>query len=318
MNDLVMAAIVVVGIPAVLVGYIVFTEQILRVFPERRKSTVRPWLWLLPALAFLFVFLVYPAIGTFIDSFKDRRSEEFVGLANYEYVFTSDGVLGAIKNNIIWLIVFTGLTVGFGLIIAVLVDRVKYESVAKSVIFIPLAISFVAAGVIWQTVYSLDPNQGPINALIVALGGDPVALVRNSTIGTFALIIVGVWMWTGFCMVILSAGLKGISEELLEAARVDGATELHVFRHIIVPLLLPTIAVVATTMVITALKAFDIVYVMTNGNFDTDILARRMYAELFEFGQFGRAAAIAVILMIAIVPLMVANVRRFREQEAMR
>jgi len=284
----------------------------------RRRSTVRPWLWLLPALAFLFVFLVYPAIGTFIDSLKDRRSEEFVGLANYEYVFTNNGVLSAIKNNILWLILFTGLTVGFGLTIAILVDRVKYESMAKSVIFIPLAISFVAAGVIWQTVYAIDPDQGPINALITALGGDTVALVRNTTTGTFSLIIVGVWMWTGFCMVILSAGLKGISTELLEAARVDGATEWHVFRHIILPLLAPTIAVVATTMVITALKAFDIVYVMTNGGFDTDILARRMYAELFEFNQFGRAAAIAVVLMLAIVPLMLANIKRFREQEAMR
>ena len=318
MNDLLMAAIVVVGIPAVLVGYIVLTEQFLRLFPVRRRSTVRPWLWLLPALAFLFVFLVYPAIGTFIDSFKDRRSEEFVGLANYEYVFSSQNVLSAIKNNVLWLVLFTGLTVGFGLAIAILVDRVRYESVAKSVIFVPLAISFVAAGVIWQTVYAIDPNQGPINALVTALGGDTVALVRNTTTGTFALIIVGVWMWTGFCMVILSAGLKGISEELLEAARVDGANEWHVFRNIILPLLMPTIAVVATTMVITALKAFDIVYVMTNGGFDTDILARRMYAELFEFNQFGRAAAIAVVLMLAIVPLMLANIKRFREQEAMR
>lgn len=318
MDDLLMAAFVVVGIPAVLVGYIVLTEQVLKVFPDRRRSKVRPWLWLLPALAFLFVFLIYPAIGTFVDSFKDANSKEFVGLQNYQYVFESRDVLSAIKNNVLWLIFFTGLTVGFGLVIAILVDRVKYESTAKSVIFIPLAISFVAAGVIWQTVYSIDPDVGPINAIVAALGGDPVALVRDRTTGTFALILVGVWMWTGFCMVILSAGLKGISEELLEAARVDGATEWHVFRHIILPLLMPTIAVVATTMVITALKAFDIVYVMTNGNFDTDILARRMYAELFDFNQFGRAAAIAVVLMLAIIPMLVANIKRFREQEAMR
>ncbi|MBA2489265.1 MAG: carbohydrate ABC transporter permease [Candidatus Limnocylindrales bacterium] len=322
MDDLILAAVVVVGIPAVLVGYILLTEQILKVFPERRRARVRPWLWLLPALAFLFVFLVYPAIGTFIDSFKDRRSGDFVGLANYQYVFGSPDVLGAIKNNILWLVLFTGLTVGFGLAIAILVDRVRYESTAKSVIFIPLAISFVAAGVIWQTVYAFQPagqpQTGPLNAIITTFGADPISFVRNATTGTFALIIVGVWIWTGFAMVILSAGLKGISAELLEAARVDGANEWHVFRHIILPLLMPTIAVVATTMVITALKAFDIVYVMTNGAFDTEVLANRMYQELFSFSQFGRAAAIAVVLMLAIAPLMIANVRRFREQEALR
>jgi len=322
LDDLILAAIVVVGIPAVLVGYILLTEQILKVFPERRRARVRPWLWLLPALAFLFVFLVYPAIGTFIDSFKDRRSGDFVGLANYQYVFGSPDVLGAIKNNILWLVLFTGLTVGFGLAIAILVDRVRYESTAKSVIFIPLAISFVAAGVIWQTVYAFQPagqpQTGPLNAIITTFGADPISFVRNATTGTFALIIVGVWIWTGFAMVILSAGLKGISAELLEAARVDGANEWHVFRHIILPLLMPTIAVVATTMVITALKAFDIVYVMTNGAFDTEVLANRMYQELFSFSQFGRAAAIAVVLMLAIAPLMIANVRRFREQEALR
>ncbi len=318
MDDLILAAVVVVGIPAVLVGYILLTEQILKVFPERRRARVRPWLWLLPALAFLFVFLVYPAIGTFIDSFKDRRSGDFVGLANYQYVFGSPDVLGAIKNNILWLVLFTGLTVGFGLAIAILLDRVRYEQGAKSIIFLPLAISFVAAGVIWQTVYAFDARVGPLNAVVTAAGGDPIAWVRNGTTGTFALIIVGVWMWTGFCMVILSAGLKGISSELIEAARVDGANEWHVFRHIILPLLMPTIAVVATTMIITALKAFDIVYVMTNGAFDTDVLANRMYNELFNFTQAGRAAAIAVVLMLAISPVLFANVRRFREQEALR
>jgi len=322
MNDLVMAAVVVVGIPAVLVGYILLTEQLLKLFPERRRARIRPWLWLLPALLFLFVFLVYPAIGTFVDSFKDRRSQEFVGLANYQYVFGSSDVLGTIKNNVLLLVLFTALTVGVGLAIAILVDRVKYESTAKSVIFIPLAISFVAAGVIWQTVYAYQPpgapQTGPLNAVATALGSDPINFVRNASTGTYSLIIIGVWMWTGFCMVILSAGLKGISTELLEAARVDGANEWKVFRHVILPLLMPTIAVVATTMVITALKAFDIVYVMTNGGFDTEVMANRMYQELFSFNQFGRAAAIAVVLMLAIAPMMYTNVRRFREQEALR
>ncbi len=322
MSDLVMAAAVVVGIPAALVGYILGVEFVLRIFPQQRRSKVRPWLWILPAGLFVFVFLIYPAIGTLIDSFKDRRSEDFVGLANYEYVFTNRDVIGAIGNNVLWLILFTALTVGFGLIIAILLDRVRYESAAKSVIFLPMAISFVAAGVIWSVVYAYDPpgssQTGPLNAIVTGLGGNPVSWLRNGSTGTYALIIIGVWMWTGFCMVILSAGLKGISVELLEAARVDGANEWHVFRHIILPLLMPTIAVVSTTMIIIALKAFDIVYVTTNGNFGTDVLANRMYNELFNFSQFGRAAAIAIVLMLAIAPILVANVRRFREQEAIR
>jgi alpha-glucoside transport system permease protein len=313
-----LAALVVVGIPALLVGYILSIEWVLRLVPERRRARIRPWLWLLPAALFVIIFLIYPAIGTLIASFQDRRSEAFVGLDNYQYVFRQPEVLGAIKNNILWLVLFTGLTVGFGLAIAILLDRVRYEQGAKSIIFLPLAISFVAAGVIWQTVYAFDARVGPLNAVVTAAGGDPIAWVRNGTTGTFALIIVGVWMWTGFCMVILSAGLKGISSELIEAARVDGANEWHVFRHIILPLLMPTIAVVATTMIITALKAFDIVYVMTNGAFDTDVLANRMYNELFNFTQAGRAAAIAVVLMLAISPVLFANVRRFREQEALR
>jgi alpha-glucoside transport system permease protein len=322
MNELLMAAVVVIGIPTVLVLYILGTEVVLKLVPDKRRTAVRPWLWILPAVVFLFVFLVYPAIGTVIDSFKDRTGANFVGIKNYEYIFTNADVLDVLKNNVLWLILFTGLTVGFGLVIAILVDRVKYESTAKSIIFIPLAISFVAAGVIWQTMYAYQPpgsaQIGPINAVITALGLEPVSFIRNPSTGTYALILVGVWMWTGFCMVILSAGLKGISTELLEAARVDGANEWHVFRNITLPLLMPTIAVVATTMIITALKAFDIVYVMTNGNFGTDIIANRMYKELFVFNQFGRGAAAAVVLMLAILPVMWINVKRFREQEATR
>ncbi len=323
MDDLLLAAVVVLGIPAVLVGYITGTEQVLRVVPERRRAKVRPWLWLLPALAFLFVFLLYPTIGTLLLAFRDRGDTQFVGLENFIYVFTTSGTLNALRNNVLWLVFFTSFTVGFGLLIAVLVDRVRYESFAKSVIFVPLAISFVAAGVIWSFMYAYQPasraQTGTLNAVVTSTGADPIAwLINGPLLNNLALILVGVWMWTGFCLVILSAGLKGISSELLEAARVDGANEFQVFRNIIVPLLLPTIAVVATTMVITALKAFDIVYVMTNGNFDTEVIANRMYKEMFSFSHFGRASAIAVVLMLAIVPVMLANIRRFREQEAVR
>lgn len=313
---------VVIGVPAVLVGYIVLAEQALRLAPEAIRARLRPWLWILPALVFLFVFLVYPTIGTIVLSLQDKAGTAFVGLANYQYFFTSADTLGALRNNGLWLVFFTGATVGGGLLIAVLVDRVRYEGAAKTVIFIPLSISMVAAGVIWKFMYDYQPpgapQTGTLNGVVTALGGEPRPWLLDGPGNNLALIVVGAWMWTGFCMVILSAALKGISGELLEAARVDGANELQVFRLIILPLLRPAIAVVATTMVITALKAFDIVYVMTNGNYDTEVIANRMYKELFSVGHFGRASAVAVVLMLAIVPVMVFYIRRFRQQEALR
>jgi alpha-glucoside transport system permease protein len=322
MGDVINAAVAVVGVPLVLIGYIVIGERLLGRLQERRQRRVRPWLWLAPALAFLGVFLVYPTINTIILSFQNSAGDAFVGFANYEYFFGTGGGLSALKNNALWLVFFSGLAVGLGLLIAVLVDRFRYESLAKTVIFLPLAISFVGAGVIWSFMYALQtppaPQTGTLNALIVAAGGNPVAWMPNSTTNNPALITVGAWMWTGFCMVILSANLKSISPELLEAARVDGANEWQVFRRIVFPLLLPSIYVVGTTMIITALKAFDIVYVMTNGAFDTDVVANMMYREMFSNSQFGRASAVAVILFVAIVPFMLLNIRRFREQEAQR
>ena len=323
-SRLVTAIIVVVGVPAVLAGYIIGTEQILRLVRERLRPRLRPWLWLAPALVLLFVFLVYPTIGTIIRSLQDRSGANFIGLDNYVWFFTNETTLGALKNNVIWLVLLTGLTVGLGLLIAVLVDRVRYEAIAKTVIFIPLAISMVAAGVIWKFMFDYQqPGQaqtGTLNGVLNSFGIAPVPwlTVSEFSINTIALIVVMTWMWTGFCMVIISAGLKGISTELLEAARVDGATEWHVFRRIIFPLLLPTMAVVATTIIITALKAFDIVYVMTNGNFDTEVIANTMYKQMFNFSHFGRASAIAVVLLLAIIPIMAYNIRRFQSQEAIR
>jgi alpha-glucoside transport system permease protein len=320
---LITALIVVVGVPAVLVGYIVATEQVLRVFPQRAQPRVRPWLWLFPALAFLTVFLVYPTVGTAIRSLQDQAGSHFVGLANYAFFFGDSGTLGALKNNVIWVVLLTLLTVGLGLLVAVLVDRVRYEPIAKTVIFVPLAISATAASVIWLFMFAYQPpgtpQTGTLNAAVTPLGVGPLPWLTLSgfNFNTILLILVTTWIWTGFCMVILSGALKGISTELLEAARVDGATEMQVFRTITFPLLLPTIAVVSTTMIITALKAFDIVYVMTGGNFDTNIVALRMYQQL-STNDTGRASALAVVLLACTLPVMFYNVRRFREQEAQR
>lgn len=323
-DNVINAAIVVIGVPGVLIGYIWGTEQVLRILPERRKPQVRPWLWLAPALAFLAIFLVWPMFGTILRSFQNHPGTQFVGLDNFVWFFGSNDALSALKNNLLWLVFLTLFVVGFGLLVAVLVDKVRYESFAKSVVFVPLAVSMVAAGVIWLYMYQYKPpgadQTGTLNAAIGVFGLGPVPWlqVQSFSVNTFMLIIVMAWMWTGFAMVIISAALKGINPELMEAARMDGATEWQVFRGIVFPLLVPTIVVVSTTMIITALKAFDIVYTMTSGNLQTNVIANQMYSEMFKFGQYGRASAIAVVLLLAIIPIMFFNIGRFRAQEAVR
>jgi len=288
-----------------------------------RKGGLLPWLYIGPVLLILAFFLVYPALNTLYLSLFDKRSENFVGLDNYVWALTSKDMLTAFKNNVFWLVLFTALTVSLGLVFAVLLDRVRYEAVAKSIIFLPMAISFVGAGVIWKFMYAFRPASaaqiGLLNGILTSFTNlDPIGWLVNRTTNNLALIAVGIWIWTGFCMVILSAAYKGIPRELIEAARVDGANEWQVFWGITLPMMKPTIAVVATTMVINVLKVFDIVYVMTNGALGTEVIANRMYKEMFHFRSFGRASAIAVILLLAIIPVMLVNIRRFREQEAVR
>lgn len=324
MNRLVIGIIVVVGVPLATVLYVYLIEQLLKLAPYAWRTRLRPWLWLAPALLLLAFYLIYPTLNTIYLSFLDARSTEFVGLDNYRFAFTNPDMVSAFKNNILWLIFFTACTVVFGLIIALLTDRVRYESAVKGLIFLPMAISYVAAGVIWKLMYQFEPAGEPqtgfVNAVLTAIIPDfePVAWLFNPATNNAALIVIGIWMWTGFCMVILSAGLKGIPNELIEAARVDGANEWQILRHVTLPLLSSTIAVVATTMIISVLKIFDIVYVMTNGALDTEVIANRMYKEMFNYRHFGRASAIAAILLLATIPVMVLNIRRFQEQEAIR
>jgi len=321
-SRLITAIVVVVGVPAATVGYVALVEWLVGRLPFIWRRRLRPWLWAGPALAFLGVYLVYPMVYTFVLSFKNANSSKFVGIDNYKYVFTNASSLTTLRNNLYWLVLLAGAVVVFGLLFAVLFDRVRYEPVVKGVIFLPMAISFVAASVIWKLQYDYQPlgvaQTGTFNGLIVALGGQPVAWLVDRAVNNFALILVGVWMWTGYGMVILSAALKGIPVELIEAARVDGATEIQILFRIIIPMMGSTIAVVATTMVINALKAFDIVYVMTSGNYGTDVMANQMYKQMFLFNNFGVASAVAVVLLIAIVPVMLINIRRFRIQEALR
>jgi alpha-glucoside transport system permease protein len=317
-----LALVVVVGVPLVTIGYIAVAEWLVKLFPGIWQERLRPWLWIGPVFLFLILYLIYPTINTIYLSFYNADSSKYVGLSNFIAIFTTPDLLLVLRNNAYWLVLLTLLTVTIGLLMAVFLDRVSYEAVAKAIIFLPMAISFVAAGVIWKLMYDYQPpghpQTGTLNAVLTSLGGQPIPWLIDPRFNNLALILIGVWMWTGFSLVILSAGLKSIPTEILEAARVDGANEWQVLMRITVPMLGSTIAVVATTMIIYALKAFDIVYVMTNGNFNTDVIANRMYNEMFTYLDFGRASAIAVILLLAIIPVMLININRFRVQESTR
>ncbi len=318
-QTILMLAVAVLGVPLLLIGYITLSERLLGKAAHKRSSSVRAIFWIAPAAVLLVVFLVYPIITTIILSMKDAASKGYVGLANYKYVFTDQNMLLVLRNNLLWLVLFTLVTLTFGLLIALLADRVKYEAVAKSIVFLPMAISFVAAGIIWKFMYDFQPAGAPqigtVNAVLSAVipGYQPQAWLFNTATNNIALIVVGIWMWTGFAMVILSAGIKGIPTDVLEAARIDGANEFQIFRFVTMPLLAPTITVVATTLIIDVLKIFDIVYVMTNGNLNTEVIANRMYKEMFNYHNYGRASAIAVILLVAIIPVMILNIKRFRQ-----
>ncbi|MBE7381687.1 MAG: sugar ABC transporter permease [Leptolyngbya sp. SIO1E4] len=293
-----------------------------KAFPSRARQRVLPWVYLAPAMVVLTAYLVLPTVLTLYVSFFDQRSQNFVGIANYVGLLTDKVMWEAFRNNILWLVLVTGISVSLGLLIAVLADRVRYEQVPKTLIFLPMAISFVGASVIWRFVYDYRPADtaqiGLLNALLVSLGVEPVGWLVERSINNLALIAIMIWLQTGFCMVLLSAAVKGIPQEILEAARMDGANEVQIFWRVIIPMIRSTLVVVATTVIILVLKVFDIVFVMTAGNQGTEVIASRMIKEMFNFRDYGRGSAIAVILLIAIIPVMVTNIRRFREQEAIR
>ena len=322
MDRIITALIAVVGVPLVLLGYVNFGERFLERLPARIQSWFRPYFWAAPAIAFAGIFMVIPTINTAILSFYNRDSTQFVGLKNYIYFFTFPDTLLSLRNSLFWLVFYTIFTVGFGLIVAILVDRVRYESIAKTAIFLPVPISAVAASIIWKFMFDYQPpgavQTGTLNAAIGTVGFQPIAWLVNHSTNNAALIFIGIWTATGFCMVIISASLKAISSEVLEAARIDGANEFRIVQLIVTPLLWPTITVVGTTMIIQALKTFDIVYVLTNGAYDTDVIASQMFHQLTSAGHFGRAAAVGVVLFLAITPLLVVNIRRFQQQEEMR
>jgi alpha-glucoside transport system permease protein len=320
-GTIITAVVAVVGVPLVLLGYIYGIEWVVERLPEKAQTWVRPYVWALPAIGFATVFMVYPMLRTVVLSFRNGADTEWFGLTNYIYFFTFPDTLTSLRNSLLWLVFFSLFSVGLGLIIAILVDRVRYESLAKIAIFLPVPISAVAASIIWKFMFEYQPpgtaQTGTLDALLGVAGQQPVAWLVNSTTNNAALIFVGIWSATGFCMVIISASLKAISSEVLEAARIDGANEFQIVRLVVTPLLWPTITVVGTTMIINALKTFDIVYVLTNGAYNTDVIATQMFRQLAT-AHYGRAAAVGVVLFVAIVPLLIVNIRRFQQQEEQR
>ncbi|MFA9432253.1 carbohydrate ABC transporter permease [Egicoccus sp. AB-alg2] len=291
---------------------------------EKTQDKLRPWVFIGPAMLVVTLFLLVPAVDTFRRSFLGPASQEFVGLANYEYLVTDPQVRTAIWNNLLWILIVPAVSVAIGLVVAVLADRMSetWEKISKSLIFLPMAISFVGASTIWGFIYAWrtpgTPQIGLLNAIWTAFGNEPVGWLQNFAINDFALMAIMIWLQTGFAMVLLSAAIKNVPVDTIEAARVDGASEIAIFWRVIVPQIRSTIVVVATTILILVLKIFDIVYVMTDGNYGTDVIANLFIRTMFNFGQFGQAAVLVVFLIVVTVPFMIINIRRFREQEAMR
>jgi len=290
--------------------------------PAEWVHRLQPFVFVGPGVAILAWFLAFPVIRTLILSFRGPAGTGFVGADNYVYAFTDRVMVETFRNNLLWMIFGTFFCVGLGLIIAVLADRSRYESIYKAIIFMPMAISFVGAGVIWKFIYTYKGEGsgiseiGLLNAIVLALGGSSQPWLAQPPWNNFLLIIIMVWLQTGFAMVIISSAIKGIPAELLEAARIDGATEFQLFFRIIIPTIQGTLITVSTTIIIFSLKLFDIVRVMTGGNNGTNVIANEFYLERFTYGNAGRASAIAIILLIAVVPVMIYNLRQFRESKA--
>jgi alpha-glucoside transport system permease protein len=293
-----------------------FVERLPNPWPAR----LEPWVFVGPALIMLIWTLALPALRTFFLSLQDANSINFVGLQNYTGVFSDPGMLTVFRNNLLWMLFGTSLTVSFGLLVAVLADRSRFETLAKALIFLPMAISFVGAGVIWNFVYAAKPIDAPqiglINSIVVALGGKPEAWTAfYQPWNNFFLIAIVIWLQTGYSMVLFSAAIKGIPSEILEAARVDGANEPQVFFQIMIPYIMGTIITVATTIVIFTLKIFDVVIVMTGGQYGTSVIATEFYRQYFTYNNNGYGSALATILLIAVMPVMGYNLRRFAQQE---
>ncbi|WP_433241899.1 carbohydrate ABC transporter permease [Streptosporangium sp. CA-135522] len=305
-----------IGVAAFLVVVAVILLLVDRA-PMRRRAWSHATILLLPALALLGIGLVVPAVRTTLLSFMSGDGLRWVGLDNYAWMFTQPEALTVLRNTLIWVLLVPLLVTSVGLVYAVLVDRTRFESLAKSLVFLPMAISFVGAGIIWRFVYAYraeDQDQiGLLNQLVVALGGEPQQWLQNPPLNTLFLIVVMVWIQSGFATVVLSAAIKGIPAEIVEAARLDGAGPLQMFFRVTLPSIRSAVIVVLVTQSIGTLKLFDIVRTMTGGQFDTSVIANEMYNQAFRYGETGKGAALAVFLFALVTPIVIYQIRRRRE-----
>lgn len=291
---------------------------VIELYPDRWRSRIQPFLFVGPAVGLLGWLLLLPTIRTLIMSFQDASSSRFVGFANYAAIVTNRLLLTALRNNLLWVVFGASACIVLGLLIAVLADRSSFERLAKAIVFMPMAISMVAAGVIWKFIYYYQPGEtqiGLLNAIVVGLGGEPQAWTSMlQPWNNLFLIVILIWMQTGFAMVIFSAALKGVPEDILEAARVDGAGEFRIFFRIILPYIGATVLSVTTTIIVFTLKIFDVVMVMTGGQYDTEVVATQFYRQFFMFRNFGYGSTLAIVLLIAVIPVIIFNVRQIRRQ----
>lgn len=280
-----------------------------------RVNRYVPWLYLAPAFLLVGVYLVWPTLQTIVLSVLGPHGDQFVGLDNFAEVLTQRETWIALRNNLLWMLGLPALAVTLGAAFALLFERVRYETLAKSSVFLPMVISFVGAGVIWKFVYAympdIYPQIGILNGIRTSLGADPLAwMMQRPVLNNLLLVIVAAWGWTGFCLIVISAAYKSMNREMIDAARLDGANEWQLVRYVVLPQIKSTLVAVTTLMMVISLKVFDVVYVMTGGNFGTDVLAHRLYREMFRFHDSGIASALAVLLLLAVLPLVGLILRR--------
>lgn len=282
-------------------------------------NKIIPYVFIIPAVLILAWYLFIPTVRSIVLSFMDKTSTHFVGFANYKYIFSDKSMVTSLINTLIWLVCGTGLSVLLGLVFAILIERSYIEKLAKTLIFMPMAISLVGASVIFKFMYAYRPigseQIGLLNAIVVFLGGKPQNWLGSAPLNNLFLIAIFVWLQTGFALVVLSASLKAVPEEMIEAARIDGANEFKILTKIIIPSIKASIVSVSTTILLAALKCFDIVFSMTNGLYGTEVLASQQYKQMFKFLHYGRGSAIAVLILVAVSPVIYYNLKGFKERE---
>jgi len=288
--------------------------------PKRGRERWQIGILLAPALFLLAIGLILPAIRTTVLSFMSSDGKHFVGLRNYKWMFTTPDIVTVLRNTALWVVLGPLVATSVGLVYAVLVDKTRFEKLAKSLIFLPMAISFVGAGIIWKFVYA-GPKSGHqiglLNQIFISLGLTPWSWVVRQPWNTLFLIVIMIWIQAGFATVVLSAAIKGIPSDTIEAAKIDGANSWQLFSRVTVPSIRPALVVVVVTISIATLKVFDIVRAVTGGNFGTSVVANEMYNQSFRYNEDGQGASLAVLLFVLVLPIVFYQVRAIRHRREM-